>query len=55
MHLFAMSFFFSQYQSSNQRWQMSVEFQFSLFGQTDRLETQTVAASKQIENKTVTS
>ena len=30
---------------------MSVEFQFSLFGQTDRQETQTVAALKQIEKK----
>ena len=30
---------------------MPVEFQFSLFGQTDRQETQTVAASKQIEKK----
>ena len=30
---------------------MSVEFQFSSFGQTDRQETRTVAASKQIEKE----
>ena len=30
---------------------MSVEFQFSSFGQTDRRETQTVVASKEIEKK----